>query len=103
MISVARLALRTTMSQIVQIPDNSVPLAIIDRGGLPSLEITIDNTQPNNGRTIQMRVADWNDAEGKIDFDQMDYLYLGMHGDFHFWLSRPEAEGSLGRLSARGN
>jgi hypothetical protein len=103
MISIARLPLYSTMSQIVQIPDDAVPLAIIDRGGLPSLSITIDDAQPNHDRTIQMRVGAWNHIEGEIDFDQDDYIYLGVHGDFHFWLSRPDAESSLDRLSARGN
>lgn len=87
MISVARLYLSGTMLQIVQIPDDAIPLVIFDVDGLPALAITINNAQPNNERTIQMRVADWTDIEGEIDFSLDDYTYLGAHGDRHFWLS----------------
>lgn len=87
MISIAHLPLYGKMSQLVQIPDDAVPLAIIDRESLPSLAITINDAQPNHDRTIQMRVGSWTDVEGEIDFSLDAYTYLGVHGDFHFWLS----------------
>ena len=87
MITIARLPLTGPTTEFVYMPDNAVPLEIIDAAGLPSLAVTIDDSQVNNLRTVQMRVAEWTDAEGQIDFDLSAYYYVGRLGDQHFWLS----------------
>lgn len=87
MITIARLILDSTLAQEISVPDNTIFLGVVDQGGLPVLDVTVDDTQVLNARMVYARYVGFVDPAGQIDFDLSTHTYLGNLGDIHFWVT----------------